>query len=474
MSEQTGTTTFRVEVDSMGEMRVPAEALYGATTARAVENFPISGVRFSRSFLRALGLIKAAAADVNADLGLLDATKRDLIVAAAEEVANGQWDADFPIDIFQTGSGTSTNMNANEVIAGRAAQLAGGGRPVHPNDDVNMSQSSNDVIPSAIHVAAYLEVAERLLPAMSYLRETLEQRAAETDSIVKTGRTHLMDATPVRLGQEVGGWAAQVAQASERIEASLPRVAQLALGGTAVGTGINAHPEFGARIASKLASRTGQPFVEAENHFAAQAAQDTAVELSGQLRVYAVALMKIANDLRLMNSGPQAGLAEIALPALQPGSSIMPGKVNPVIAEATMMVCAQVIGNDATVAISAQMGNFELNVMLPVIAHNLLESISLLANISHVLAEKAIAGFTVNKAHIADLVEKNPILVTALTPVIGYDLAAKIAKRAYAEGRRVKDVAKEMTDLSDAELDRLLDPAAMTRPEVREGSGSGG
>jgi fumarate hydratase class II len=283
-----------------------------------------------------------------------------------------------------------------------------------------------------------------------------------------------MDATPIRLGQEIGGWAAQVRQATDRLESTLPRLAQLTLGGTAVGTGINADPEFGARIAAKLAQRTGQPFVEAENHFSAQAAQDTAVELSGQLRTYAVALMKIANDLRLMNSGPQAGLAEIALPALQPGSSIMPGKVNPVIAEATMMVCAQVIGNDATVTVGAHMGNFELNVMLPVIAHNLLESIALLANISEVLADKAIAGFTVNEAHIADLVEKNPIIVTALNPVIGYDLAAKIAKRAYAEGRRVKDVAGEMTDLSSKELDRLLDPAEMTRPGVREGSGSGG
>jgi fumarate hydratase class II len=474
MSEQTGALQFRVEGDSMGEMQVPAGALYGATTARAVENFPISGLRFSRSFLRALGLIKAAAAEVNTDLDLLDEEKKRVIVAAAEEVANGHWDAEFPIDIFQTGSGTSTNMNANEVIASRAAQLAAGGQPIHPNDDVNMSQSSNDVIPAAIHVAAYLDVIERLLPAMSHLRQTLERRAAETDHIVKTGRTHLMDATPVRLGQEIGGWAAQVGQATERLVASLPRVAQLALGGTAVGTGINADATFGAKIATKLAERTGQPFVEAENHFAAQAAQDTAVELSGQLRAYAIALMKIANDLRLKNSGPQAGLSEIALPALQPGSSIMPGKVNPVIAEATMMVCAQVIGNDATVATAAQIGNFELNVMLPVIAHNLLESITLLANISSVLADKAIAGFTVNEAHIADLVEKNPIIVTALNPVIGYDLAAKIAKRAYAEGRRVKEVAAEMTDLSSDELDRLLDPAEMTRPGIREGSGSGG
>ncbi|MFL5759616.1 MAG: class II fumarate hydratase [Thermomicrobiales bacterium] len=472
MTEQTWSVRFRVEVDSMGEMHVPADALYGATTARAVENFPISGLRFSRSFLRALGLIKLAAAEVNADLGLLDVTKAKLIAAAAQEVADGRWDAEFPIDIFQTGSGTSTNMNANEVIANRAAQLASGGKPVHPNDHVNMSQSSNDVIPSAIHVAAYLEVVERLLPAITRLQETLERRAAETAGIVKTGRTHLMDATPVRLGQEIGGWAAQVRQSRERLESMLPRLAQLALGGTGVGTGLNAHSEFGARVAAALASRTGQPFAEAENHFAAQGGQDTSVELSGQLKAYAVALIKIANDLRLMNSGPQAGLAEIALPALQPGSSIFPGKVNPVIAEATMMVCAHVIGNDAAVTVGAQLGNFELNVMLPVIAHNLLESIAFLACVSRVFADKAIAGFTVNEAHIADLVEKNPILVTALNPIIGYDLAAKIAKRAYAEGRRVKDVAREMTDLSSDELDRLLDPAALTEGGISSGGGS--
>ncbi|MGH2535543.1 MAG: class II fumarate hydratase [Thermomicrobiales bacterium] len=464
---------FRTERDSMGEMRVPADALYGAATARAVENFPISGIRFSRAFLRALGLIKLAAAEVNAGLGLLDGEPARLIVAAAEEVAAGRWDGEFPIDIFQTGSATSTNMNANEVIASRASQLAGGGNQIHPNDDVNMCQSSNDVIPAAIHVAAYLDLAERLLPAMAHLQETLERKAAETDAVVKTGRTHLMDATPVRLGQEVGGWAAQVAPARARIEATLPRLAQLAIGGTAVGTGINAHPEFGGRVAARLAERTGLPFVEAENHFAAQASQDTAAELSGQLKAYAVGLMKIANDLRLMNSGPQAGYAEIVLPALQPGSSIMPGKINPVICEATMMVCAQVIGNDAAVTVGAQHGNFELNVMLPVIAHNLLQAIELLSTISRVLADKAIAGFSVNEPRIADLVEKNPIMVTALNPIIGYELGAKIAKRAYAEGRRVKEIAAEMTDLSPADLDRLLDPAELTRGGIK-GGGSGG
>lgn len=463
----------RIERDSMGEMAVPADALYGATTARAIENFPISDLRFSRSFLRALGLVKQAAATVNRELGLLDGEKTALIEAAAAEVAAGDWDDHFPIDIFQTGSGTSTNMNANEVIASRAAQLAGGGRPVHPNDHVNMCQSSNDVIPSSIHVAAYLEIAERLLPAMTHLQETLDRRAADTHDVIKTGRTHLMDATPVRLGQEIGGWAFQVAEARARIEASLPRLAKLAIGGTAVGTGINTHPEFGERVAAQLATLTGQPFVKTENHFAGLASQDTATEISGQLKAYAVGLLKIANDLRWMNSGPQAGLAEIVLPALQPGSSIMPGKINPVIAEATMMVCAQVIGNDAAITIGAQHGNFELNVMLPVIAHNLLESISLLASISLVLADKAIAGFTINQAHIDDLVEKNPIMVTALNPIIGYELGAKIAKQAYAENRRVKEIAAELTDLTPAELDELLNPADLTDGGIK-GGGSGG
>jgi fumarate hydratase class II len=474
MIETASGVEYRIEKDSMGEMRVPASALYGATTARAVENFPISQLTFSRSFLRALGLIKGAAAEVNESLGLLPSAKAALIKSAAQEVADGSWDAEFPIDIFQTGSGTSTNMNANEVIASRAAQIAGGGRPVHPNDDVNMCQSSNDVIPAAIHVAAYLLVVESLLPAMQHLHSTLERRAGETHHIVKTGRTHLMDATPVRLGQQISGWAAQVRLARERIVASLPRLGELALGGTAVGTGINAHPDYAANVARVLAERTSQPFVETTNHFAAQGSQDTAVELSGQLKAYATGLMKIAIDLRLMNSGPIAGLSEIVLPALQPGSSIMPGKINPVICEAVMMVCAQVIGNDAVVTVGAQMGNFELNVMLPVIAHNLLQAIELLASASTVLADKAVAGFTVNEERIAELVDMNPIMVTALNPIIGYDLAAKIAKRAYAEQRRVKDVAAEMTDLSREELDRLLDPAALTDGGITPGGGGGG
>ncbi|MFN8470732.1 MAG: class II fumarate hydratase [Anaerolineae bacterium] len=464
---------YRIERDSMGEMRVPSNALYGASTARAIENFPISNLRFQRSFLRALGLIKLAAAQVNEELGLLPSEKARLIEAAAQEVIDGKWDAEFPIDVFQTGSGTSTNMNANEVIASRTRSMGDGSVRIHPNDDVNMGQSSNDVIPATIHVAALLELHEALLPAMAHLQETLERRAAETHDVVKTGRTHLMDAMPIRLSQAISGWATQVAHARQRLQAMYPHLGQLALGGTAVGTGINAHPEFGKRIAAKLAQATGLPFAEADNHFEAQATQDTAVAVSGQLKAYAAGLTKIANDLRWMNSGPQAGLAEIVLPALQPGSSIMPGKINPVIPEATMMVCAQVIGNDATITVSDQLGNFELNVMLPVIAYNLLQSIELLASVSRVLADKAIAGFTVNTANIADLVEKNPIMVTALNPIIGYDTAAKIAKRAYAENRRVKDVAQEMSGLSAEELDKLLDPADLTEGGIKGGGGGG-
>jgi fumarate hydratase class II len=414
---------------------------------------------------------------VNQELGLLDAQKAQAIRQAAEEVAEGRWDAHFPIDIFQTGSGTSTNMNANEVIANRATQLLGGeigSKLVHPNDHVNMGQSSNDVIPTAIHVSAYLEVQEVLLPALRHLHKVLLRRAAELDDVVKTGRTHLMDAMPVRMGQEIGGWAYQVAQGIERIESCLPRLAKLALGGTAVGTGINAHPEFALRVAQKLAERTGIPFVESDNHFAAQSAMDAAAELSAHLKTTATALMKIANDLRWMNSGPIAGLGEIALPALQPGSSIMPGKVNPVICESVMMVCAQVMGNDVAVALGNQHGNFQLNVMLPLIAHNLLQSITILGNAARVLADKAVAGFTVNRERIAEAVGKNPILVTALNPVIGYDRAAQIAKRAYAEGRSLRDVALEMTDLSAEELDRLLDPRPMTEGGIVGKGGEGG
>ena len=458
-------TAYRVEKDSMGPVQVPADALYAAQTQRAVDNFPVSGIRFSRSFIRALGLIKLAAAQVNQQLGHLDKGLTDAIVQAAQEVADGRWDHDFPIDIFQTGSGTSTNMNANEVIANRALQILGeefGSKTVHPNDHVNMGQSSNDVIPTAIHVAAYLEVHDALLPALRHLHAALAAKAVEFDDVLKTGRTHLMDAMPVRLGQEFGGYAAQIQAGIERIESSLPRLAELALGGTAVGTGINALPGFAAAVAERLHDLTGIPFREATNHFAAQAAMDGAVELSGQLKAVAVSLMKISNDLRWMNSGPIAGLGEIALPALQPGSSIMPGKVNPVIPEAATMVAAQVIGNDVTVTIAGQSGVFELNVMLPVLAHNLLQSISLLAGASRILADKAIAGTVANRDRMLGLIDKNPILVTALNPVIGYDKAAAAAKKAYAEGRTIRQVVVELGYLSDEDAARLLDARPMT------------
>ncbi|MQM38693.1 Fumarate hydratase class II [wastewater metagenome] len=456
-----GDQDFRVERDSMGELNVPADALYGAQTQRAVQNFPISGLTLPRTFIRALGLIKAAAAQTNADLGLLERDVAHAIVAAAGEVAAGEHDRHFPVDVFQTGSGTSTNMNANEVIARLATEALGD--TVHPNDHVNMGQSSNDVIPTAIHVSAALAARETLIPALEHLAGTMETRADELAGVTTTGRTHLMDAMPVTLGQEIGGWAAQIRHGIERLDDGLKRLHALAQGGTAVGTGINAHPEFGAGVAQWLAAETGIPFNAADNRFAALSAQDAAVELSGHLRTVAVSLMKIANDLRWMNSGPLAGLGEIALPALQPGSSIMPGKVNPVIPESVAMVAAQVMGNDATVGIAGQSGNFQLNVMLPVIAYNLLQSEMLLANASRSLADDAIAGFTVNEARLAEALERNPILVTALNSVIGYEKGAAVAKRAYQEGRPVREVAREMTDLSEAELDRLLDPQTLTR-----------
>jgi len=461
MSEQ----AYRIEHDSLGEIQVPADALYGAQTQRAVDNFPISDLRFPRAMIRALGMIKGAAAAVNADLGLLDAKMAAAIQAAAAEVAAGLHDRHFPLDIFQTGSGTSTNMNANEVIASLAAQRLGS--KVHPNDHVNMSQSSNDVIPTAIHVSAYLLVVQELIPALRHLHGTLVEKAAAVDHVVTTGRTHLMDAMPVRLGQELGGWASQVAHGIQRVEATLPRLAELAQGATAVGTGINAHPEFAGKIAAKLAEMSGCAFVKGSNFFEGLSTQDAAVELSGQIKTVSVSLMKIANDLRWMNSGPIAGFGEIVLPALQPGSSIMPGKINPVIPEAVMMVCAQVMGNDVTIMLGGQHGNFQLNVMLPVIGYNLCQSIELLAAASRVLADKAVAGFTVNEEHIAGLVGRNPILVTALNPVIGYELGAKIAKRAYAEKRSLKDVALEMTNLTGEELDRLLDPRQLTEGGIQ-------
>lgn len=451
---------YRIEHDSLGEIRVPKDALYAAQTQRAVENFSISPLRFPRQFIRAIGLIKGAAAAVNLALEKMDAEMAAAIQSVSTEIADGTYDAHFPLDIFQTGSATSTNMNANEVIATLASRKLG--RAVHPNDHVNMGQSSNDVIPSAIHVSAYLSVAEELLPALRHLQETLNTKAAEVDDVVTTGRTHLMDAMPVRLSQELGGWSNQIGNGQRRLRDTLVRLAELAQGGTAVGTGINVPPEFGERIAAKLTELTGHPFKRSENYFESLSSQDAAVELSGQLKTVATSLMKMANDLRWMNSGPIAGLGEISLPALQPGSSIMPGKINPVIPEAVAMVAAQVTGNDLTITVGGQSGNFQLNVMLPVIAYNLLQSISLLASASRVLADKTIAGFTVNTERIAEFVDRNPILVTALNPVIGYELGAKIAKTAYREGRTLKEVTLEMTDLSSAELDNLLDPRKLT------------
>ncbi len=455
---------YRIERDSMGELRVPADALYGAQTQRAVENFPISGLRLPRAMIRALGEIKRAAAIANQQLGLLDATRADAIREAAEAVATGHHDNHFPVDIFQTGSGTSSNMNCNEVIAHLASRQ---GVPVHPNDHVNLGQSSNDVFPSTIHVAAAAEIHERLLPALQHLERTILARATELEEVVKTGRTHLMDAMPLTFGQELSGWASQIRHAGERIEAGLPRLHALPIGGTAVGTGVNAHPELGRRVARVLSERFGIPFRQMENRFEGLSSQDTAVEMSGQLRTLAVGLMKIANDLRWMNSGPLAGLAEIALPALQPGSSIMPGKVNPVIPEAVTMVCAQVMGNDTTIAIGGQSGNFQLNVMLPVIAYNLLQSIELLANAATLLADKAIRGFTVDIDRIQASLERNPILVTALNPIIGYERGAEIAKRAYVEGRSVLEVAKEMTDLPEEKLRELLNPMNLAGPGTK-------
>jgi fumarate hydratase class II len=450
----------RIERDSLGEVAIPGGALWGPQTQRAIDNFPVSGLRLPRPFLRALGLIKSCAATVNARQGALESGLAAAVAEAAEEVAAGLHDAAFPVDVFQTGSGTSTNMNANEVIARLAATRLG--RPVHPNDHVNFGQSSNDVIPTAIHVSAALELRERLVPALEHLGTTIERRAAEASDVVKTGRTHLMDAVPLTLAQEMGAWSAQVRAGIARVEAVMPRLTALAQGGTAVGTGLNAPAGFAAAFAEALAQRTGLPFQPAENPFEALSSQDTAVELSGQLRVVAVGLMKIANDLRWMNSGPLAGLAEVQLPALQPGSSIMPGKVNPVVPEAVAMVCAQVIGNDVTVTVAGQSGSFQLNVMLPVIAHNLLQSLGLLASAARLLADRAVAGLTVNRAHIAERLARNPILVTALNPLIGYEHGAAIAKRAYAEGRPILEVAAEMTELPREDLARLLDPVGLT------------
>ena len=457
---------FRTEKDSMGELKVPADALYGAQTQRAVENFPISGLVMPRQFIRALGLIKTACAGANTKLGLMTKDVESSVKKASMSVASGDYDDHFPIDVFQTGSGTSTNMNANEVIAHLANSVGEVG--IHPNDHVNMSQSSNDVIPTAIHVSACLQIEEELKPALAHLFNTLKNKAHECEKFVKTGRTHLMDAMPVTMGQEIEAWAQQIQYAIERIDDSLNRLRQLAQGGTAVGSGINADEKFGELVAKELTELTNVKFASKANKFEGLATQDSAVEMSGQLKTLAVSLMKISNDLRWMNSGPLAGLGEIALPALQPGSSIMPGKVNPVIPEAVAMVSTQVIGNDTTITMAGQSGIFQLNVMLPVIAFNLLQSIQLLTNSCKVLADKAIKDFEVNEDNLNDALSKNPILVTAMNRVIGYEKGAAIAKEAYKSGRPVFDVAKEMTDLSDDQIKKLLDPAALTKGGIHE------
>jgi fumarate hydratase, class II len=467
-----GNSPSRLEHDSMGKLQVPADALWGAQTQRAVQNFGLSGLRMPREFIGALSLIKWAAASANEQLGLLPHDTATAIQAAALQVSDGLHDSHFPVDVFQTGSGTSSNMNANEVIA-RLASLALG-KSVHANDHVNMCQSSNDVIPTAIHVSASLALNEQLIPALIHLRGTISRKAAECADVVTTGRTHLMDAMPITLGQELSGWSKQIELGIERLHSVRPRLISLALGGTAVGTGINAHDQFAALTIKKLAERTGLPFSSSDNYFESLSSQDAAVELSGQLKTIAVGLIKIANDLRMMNSGPLAGFAEIALPALQPGSSIMPGKVNPVIPEAVAMIGAQVIGNDATITVAGQSGNFQLNVMLPVIAYNLLQSIELLANAARALADNAIDGFTVNADRIAMTTALNPILVTALNPIIGYEKAAAIAKLAYAERRPIIDVAAELTGIAKEELQRILDARELTLGGIRAGSSSGG
>ena len=466
-------TTTRTEKDSMGEFQVPSDAYYGAQTARAAANFPVSGIRFPRPFIQALGAIKRACAEVNVDLGLLDPKIAEGIYAAADEVIDGKRDVQFVVDIYQTGSGTSTNMNTNEVISNRAIEIRGGvigsKSPVHPNDHVNKSQSSNDVIPTAIHVAAATELETRLLPALRGLHAALTDKAREWDEIVKIGRTHLMDATPIRLGQEASGWARQVELAIARLESVKPRLMELAIGGTAVGTGINSPVGFGAAVSAKLAERFGLPFVEAENHFEAQGSQDGAVELANQLSTVASSLLKIANDVRWLSSGPRCGLGEISLPAVQPGSSIMPGKVNPVMCEQLMMVCAQVIGNAVTVTTANTHGNLDLNVMLPVMARNVLESVTFLASSVTVFTEKAVNGLTANKERAESLVEWSMSMVTSLAPVIGYDAAAKLAKRAVDEGRTVRDLCVSEHILPADQLDDLLDARKMTEPGVGAG-----
>jgi fumarate hydratase, class II len=463
--ETTYETPHRKERDSMGEVEVPRDALFGAQTRRALDNFPVSELRKPRRFVQALGAIKLEAANVNHELGLLDEEVKDAIVEAAEEVVDGVHDNQFVVDVFQTGSGTSTNMNANEVISNRAIQIKGGElgskEPVHPNDHVNMGQSSNDVIPTAIHLAALISIQEDLLPALEKLQGALEEKSREFDNVVKTGRTHLQDATPIRLGQEFTGYAGQIERGIQRVKKAREDLTEVALGGTAVGTGVNTHPEFAQRVCQKLSERFGVEVRETENHFQAQSAMDGTVFTSGALKTVAVSLMKIANDIRWLGAGPRANLAEIALPEVQPGSSIMPGKVNPVIAESAMMVAAQVIGNDTTIALAGQGGNFELNTMLPLIAYNLLQSIDLLGSAAANLADQTVAGLEATERG-PELVENGLMLATALAPEVGYDKAAEISKEAFKTGQTIREVAREQTDLSEEELDEALDAKKMT------------
>ena len=469
------TEETRIERDSMGEMQVPAHAYWGASAHRALLNFPISDLRFPRQFIRALGQIKQAAAQVNASLGTVDTHIAEAIVQAAQEVIDGKLDSHFVLDIFQTGSGTSTNMNANEVIANRASELLGGSRgsrKVHPNDHVNFGQSSNDVIPTAIHLSALVTIEHDLIPALQGLQRTLEQKAEEFMPVIKTGRTHLQDATPIRLGQEFLGYAGQIERGIARMRHAQNELSEVALGGTAVGTGVNTHPEFAGRVCQRLSEINGVTVRETSSHFQAQSTLDNIVEASGALNTLAVSLLKIANDIRWLGSGPRAGIGEIDLPAVQPGSSIMPGKVNPVIAESVAMVCAQVMGNHTTITIAGQSGNFEINVMMPVSAYNLLQSINLLASVTRNFTEQCIKGITATTKG-PEMVERGLAICTALAPIIGYDAAANISKEAYRTGKTVREVAREKTDLSEEELDRILDPASMTKPGL-EGGPAGG
>ena len=457
-------TKYRVESDSMGKMKVPTDAYYGAQTARAVENFPVSGRTLPREFIRAMGLVKLAAAQTNAELGFLKKNTARAIARAAQEVVDGKLDDHFVVDVFQTGSGTSTNMNTNEVIANRAAEMLRGKTSVHPNDHVNMGQSSNDVIPTAMHVSSLEAIEKDLIPSLEYLRDALSKKAKEFNHIVKIGRTHLMDATPIRLGQEFSGYASMVDHGISRLKGVRNDLSELAIGGTAVGTGINTHKSFGKKVATRISEATGVRFREAKNHFEAQASKDAVVQTSGALKTVSVSLMKIANDIRWLGSGPRCGFGEILLPAIQPGSSIMPGKVNPVIGESVTQVAAQVIGNDAAITIGGQAGNFELNVMMPMMADNLLQSIRLLSRVSTVFVDKCISEIEADEERCGEIIEQSLAMCTSLAPIIGYDNAAAIAKEAYATGSTVREIARKKGVLSDEELDRVLDPFSMTKP----------